>query len=84
MRGADATGLQPDLDRVDYYTNQLVSASQSLTLPARIRIVAASPVPTHSAIQTLDALHARPGALWAPGSAKQGYARMTHGDLGNG
>ena len=30
--------MQLDLDRLDYYTNQLVAASQSLTLPARICI----------------------------------------------
>eukprot|EP00198_Chlamydomonas_reinhardtii_P001277 XP_001690612.1 predicted protein [Chlamydomonas reinhardtii] len=37
-RGADATGVQLHLDRLDCYMNQRVAASQSLILPARIRI----------------------------------------------
>ena len=37
-RGADATGVQLHLDRLDCYMNQRVAASQSLILPASIRI----------------------------------------------
>ena len=38
VRGADTTGVQLDLDRLTAFMNKLVAASQSLTLPARIRI----------------------------------------------